>query len=135
MNPDDLARAFEQKCLNALARREHSRAELLAKAQDIPEDIAHAVLDTLAEKGWQSDARFVEQYVRSKANQGNGRLKIQQALRQKGVDGSMLREALDAIDWIDIAGNVYAPKIPPSGNFPRRTCQTPAFYGTTRLYI
>lgn len=107
---DDAARAFEQKCLNALSRREYSRAELAAKGGDTPPDVVAAVLDTLAEKGWQSDMRFTEAYVRSKANRGDGRLKIAHALRGKGIDDALAREALADIDWLEVAHALYAKK-------------------------
>lgn len=108
--PEDARRAFEQRCLNALARREHSRAELAARGGETPADVVAEVLDALAAQGWQSDARFADSYVHSKAAQGNGRLKIRHSLRQKGVADSVAREALDAIDWTEVANTVYAKK-------------------------
>ena len=107
---EDERRTFEARCLQALARREYSRAELRAKGEGLPAETVEAVLDALAEKGWQSDARFVERYVESKAGQGNGRLKILQGLRQKGVDNALLREALDSVDWLEVADAVYVRK-------------------------
>ena len=83
--PDNARRAFEQQCLNALARREHSRAELAARGGETPPDVVAEVLDALAAQGWQSDERFADAYVHSKAAQGNGALKIRQSLRSKGL--------------------------------------------------
>lgn len=107
---EDERRAFEQRCLNALARREHSRAELAARAADTPAEIVEAVLDALADRGWQSDERFAESYVRSKANKGDGRLKIAQGLRGKGIAEALAREALAAVDWQEVARAAYAKK-------------------------
>lgn len=109
---EDEWRAFEARCLQALARREYSRAELRAKGEDLPAETVEAVLDALAEKGWQSDARFVEQYVRSKSNAGNGALKIRHALQHSGVAADLLHEALEAVDWFALAAAVYAKKYP-----------------------
>ena len=111
---EDERRAFEARCLRALARREYSRAELRAKGDDLPAEVVDAVLDVLADKGWQSDARFVEQYVRSKAEQGDGSRKIAQALRGKGIDSELLHQALDNIDWLEVAAAVYARKYSPT---------------------
>ncbi len=113
---DDAQRAFYQVCINALARREHSQAELRAKAP--PETDEHtivAVFARLSEKGWQSDQRFCEQFVRGKATRGDGPLKITQALRHKGVDDALIQEALATQDWGTVAQNVYEKKytIPP----------------------
>lgn len=127
MNPDDLQRTFEQKCLSALARREHSRAELHAKGEGLPAGVVQAVLDKLAEDGWQSDARFVGQYVRSKAGQGDGRLKIRQALRGKGVDEALLREAMEEIDWQEVAERVYAQKYPQRATSPAERAKRERF--------
>lgn len=107
---EDERRAFEQRCLSALARREHSRAELAARGADMPVEIVEAVLEVLANKGWQSDERFAESYVRSKANKGDGRLKIAQGLRGKGIAEGLAREALAAVNWSEVASAAYAKK-------------------------
>ena len=102
---DDARRAIEARCLAALGRREYSRAELAAKLGDYPpEDIA-AVLDHLAERGWQSDARFAESYLRG--HRGYGRLKMRHELEQRGIRGELLRETLDSADWFAAAREVY----------------------------
>ena len=108
--PDNARRAFEQQCLNALARREHSRAELAARGGETPPDVVTDVLDALAAQGWQSNERFADAYVHSKAAQGNGALKIRQSLRSKGLSEQLVREALAAIDWPAVAATAYAKK-------------------------
>lgn len=111
LTTDELARAFEAQCLQALARREHSRRELLAKkTAELDEDAALAVLDGLAERGWQSDLRYCHSYVRSKSAAGNGALKIKQGLQHSGIAPDMLREALAEVDWFALAAAVYAKK-------------------------
>ncbi|MDO5090544.1 MAG: regulatory protein RecX [Cardiobacteriaceae bacterium] len=107
---EDERRAFEQRCLNALARREHSRAELAARGAETPAEVVAAVLDELAAKGWQSDERFAESYVRAKAGKGDGRLKIAHGLRGKGIAEALAREALAAIDWREAARTAYTKK-------------------------
>ncbi len=111
MSEKDAAIAFEKICVNALARREHSRRELAGKApQDLPADLVNAVLDTLAEKGWQDDTRYCESFVRSKVQKGDGALKIRQALRQRGIADNLIQDTLDTVDWFAVAEGVYAKK-------------------------
>lgn len=113
MTTSDLASAFEAQCLQALSRREHSKGELLAKkAAELDEESAVAVIEGLAERGWQSDWRYCQSYVRSKSNSGNGALKIKQGLQRSGISAEMLREALEEIDWFALAAQVYVKKYP-----------------------
>lgn len=111
LHSNDWARAFEAQCLQALSRREHSRSELLAKKPaDCDAATAEAVLDELAARGWQSDARYCDSYVRSKASSGNGAGKIRQALKHSGVAKDLIDAALETQDWFAIAAEVYAKK-------------------------
>ncbi len=79
-----------------LARREHSRAELLRKlAADGPREDIHAVLDQLEGSGLLSDARFAEAYVSSRAARvGNARLRHD--LRARGIADAIIAAALPA---------------------------------------
>jgi len=52
-NSDDEQCAIEARCLTALAQREHSRAELVAKLHGFSPTAVEFVLDTLAARGWQ----------------------------------------------------------------------------------
>jgi len=85
-----------QKGVALLAMREHSKAELkrkLASKTDVPDEV-DAVLDALLTQGLQSDARFVESFVRSYTNRGLGPLRIAEMLRTKGVEETLIREQL-----------------------------------------
>lgn len=110
MSQDDFRR-YENFCITALARREHTRAELASKAdKTIAPEIITAVLDKLAEAGYQSDARFCHSYVRSKAAKGDGGIKIRHALKQKGVSDALIRDAMDSVDWSAVAAATYCKK-------------------------
>ena len=95
-NSDDEQRAIEARCLTALAQREHSRAELAAKLHGFTSTAIESVLDTLAARGWQSDARFAEAFVRNRL--------------ARGIHGELLRDVLDAADWADAARSAYLKK-------------------------
>jgi len=77
--------------MNLLARREQSFQELLQKlTQKYPEldkdEIILPALERLREENLQSDARFLESYVRYRSSRGNGPLKITMELQQKGIN-------------------------------------------------
>ena len=66
---------IRRAALGLLARREHSRTELLRKLlRRFPEKLAliKEELGALSEEGLQSDRRLAEVYVRSRAAQGRG---------------------------------------------------------------
>lgn len=115
---DSPASALRLAALNALARREHSRAELKAKlAANHPgsQVLIDDVLDRLAEQGLQSDARFAEAYCRARVNRGYGRRYIEAALRQKGVDAGCVEEAIAGadVDWCELAASVVIKRFGP----------------------
>jgi len=83
------------RALQALARREYSRAELHAKlllhvtdADDLP-----ALLDDLVKRGWLSDARAMEQTVRIRSTRF-GTQRIAHELRQKGISDELISAAI-----------------------------------------
>ncbi|MCZ2421363.1 MAG: recombination regulator RecX [Burkholderiales bacterium] len=82
------------KALRMLARREHSRAELVRKlaAEGTPQEI-HDMLAQLEGSGLLSDTRFAEAYVASRAARvGNARLRHD--LRTRGIDEETIDAAL-----------------------------------------
>ncbi len=58
------------------------------------------MLDDLARRGLQSDARFTEQYVASRAARGYGPVRIRAELRERGLADSTIHEHLDERDPI-----------------------------------
>lgn len=104
-----LQQALEARALALLALREHGDLELLRKLQyKIPESSPmqqQVVLSLLQVRGWQSNARFIETYVRHALEKGQGAYKIRQALSEKVSDQSAIEAelALDEADWVDIA--------------------------------
>jgi len=100
--------------VDLLARREHSRLEIFRKLslRIRSHDQLNAVLDDLAERGWQSDQRYAALFVRSKVSRGIGALRLKQELKQKGVAGSLAQEALMSaeVDWFELALSVARKK-------------------------
>lgn len=96
MTPID---AIYNSAVTKLARREHSQQELKNKLLvKFPDNIREIelVLAKLIEQGYQSDERYAEAYIRTRRNQGFGRLRICHELRNNGVAedlfGPLLRE-------------------------------------------
>jgi regulatory protein len=89
--PGDL----RERVLRLLARREHSRAELVRKLEQAGFDTSdiQPLLDEFEQKNWLSDRRFAESYVadhRSKA----GCIKLAYELRQRGVSDNIVDAVL-----------------------------------------
>lgn len=90
-----------------LARREHSRAELELKigSKCAEQGVLAEALDALEADGYLSDARFAAVYLRSKAAQGFGPLRIRAEMRRKGIDAALWQQSLDEepVDWFEQA--------------------------------
>jgi regulatory protein len=95
--------ALRGRALAMLARREHSRGEiqkrLLAAGADEP--AVECVLDELQARRLQSDDRFAEVFIRSKAERGYGPLFIGRELKDRGLSQEAIQAALEAsgYDW------------------------------------
>ena len=88
-------KSLRARALDLLSRGEYSRLQLaqkLAKYSDDEAEIA-ALLDDLVARGWQSDERYAEVLIHSKA-QRLGNRRLQQELQQKGVDAELFQDAL-----------------------------------------
>ena len=85
--------------MRLLARREHAERELRRKLlqREFPEAEIDAALRDLKQRGWQSDDRFAEMLIGSKARRGQGPVRIAQALQTAGIDKSVLKTA--EVDW------------------------------------
>ncbi|MEC5385233.1 recombination regulator RecX [Uliginosibacterium sp. H3] len=108
------ATSLKSKALRMLATREHSRAELKRKLSARAEegDDVEAVLDRMAETGLQSDERFAESYVRSRAGRlGSNRLQYE--LIKRGVTADVADTALSEVleeDELTRARGVWSKK-------------------------
>jgi regulatory protein len=85
---------LRRRAIGLLARREHSRAELVRKlAADGPAEEIDTVLAQLEAEGLLSDARFAEAFVRAQAPR-LGKARLKQALREKGIAGELANDLL-----------------------------------------
>lgn len=92
------------KAMDFLARREHSRHELLLKLVDRgwPESTALQVVEQLTVDRLLSDERFAESLMRVRRQRGYGPVRIRHELTQKGVSDEIIDQWLDPIsrEWL-----------------------------------
>jgi regulatory protein len=101
----DRGTEIRRAAMDLLARREHARRELSDKLLRRFGDAGAIAreLDRLRGEGLQSDDRFAEAFIHSRAQRLYGPQRIVQELRQRGVDADTAAAALRAagIDWLD----------------------------------
>ncbi|NVK23069.1 MAG: recombination regulator RecX [Kangiellaceae bacterium] len=107
-------RDYKIIAMDLLARREHSRRELISKlkVRGFEGEEVESYLDRLAERGLQSDQRFAESYIRMRVMAGYGPMRVRQELCQKGINESkiaMLFEQME-IDWFAVALAIWQKK-------------------------
>ena len=93
--------------MNLLARREHSRQELFDKLsrRNVDEEVLAAAIDRLSGQDLQSDQRFAQNYSRSRLQSGQGPVRIRKELEQRGVNATLIAEAVESLeaDWDALA--------------------------------
>lgn len=119
--------------MDLLARREHSRLELLHKlarrfGDREPRSELEVAIDTLAAEGLQSDERFALSFARERLHRGHGPRRIRVELQQRGVDDTLIDTALaevpaeEGTTWAGQARLVLAKRFGdgPARGFPER---------------
>jgi regulatory protein len=100
-----------------LARREHSRRELMRKlaARGFPDEVVASVLDELERTGALANARFTDSFVRSRIAKGQGPQRIRAELAQRGIEDAEADEGLAAasVDWLATIRAVRAKRFGP----------------------
>jgi regulatory protein len=126
-NPLKTEHDAREVALGLLARREHSKRELIIKlrARSCPEKIIIQVVDQLAAEGMQSNARFAESFVRSRIDRGRGPLRIRGEMIVRGLEDEEINEALLQYEdwWRNLALEVYNKRYgenEPSADFEER---------------
>jgi regulatory protein len=111
---NDVYKDIKETCLRLLARRDHSRKELLNKltGKGFDREDVSAVIDELVQQGWQDDQRYARNYARYRMQKGYGPVRIKYELRQNGVDEIDLDAVLQESDnsWMDLLEQVYNKK-------------------------
>jgi len=102
--PDDTNEKLLKRAKNAAYRyltiRPRSRAEVERKLQDrgFPPDTISTAIHHLLKLGYLNDEQFARQWAASRVqSRGFGRRRIEQELRQKGIENSIVRETLNGL--------------------------------------
>ena len=112
--------AVRRAAMDLLARREHGRVELARKLRQrgAPPDLIEQALDRLCEQGLLSESRYLESFVRSRANAGYGPLRIREELAQRGLPRADIEQALrdSGFDWSEQLRGLWQRKF--AGSLP-----------------
>jgi len=112
--------------MDLLARREHSRAELVRKlkSRDYEDADIESALSGLAEDGLQSDARYAEHFLSARAQRGHGPVRIRNDLEAAGVAPGIIDDALanSGVDWRRSARQVLEKRFgtTPAADYPEK---------------
>src|SRR5450756_587186 len=88
--------SLRERALAMLARREHTRAEMMRKLSphsESPEQVEQ-LLDALVARGWLSETRFAESRANALARKFGSR-KIEHDLRSRGVSAEAVEHAVE----------------------------------------
>lgn len=112
-NERDQPSAYDRSIM-LLAPREHSVFELQRKLRThaYPEADIDEAIAQLQRDGLQSDERFCEIFVRSRSTRGQGPIKIEAGLRERGVSSALISMAIEAaeVDWQSLAREALEKK-------------------------
>lgn len=77
---------------------------------------AAATVEEFADRGWVSDERFVEMFVRSRVNRSQGPVKIRAELAMRQINADTTHSALATEDWARLAREArrrrFGPDLP-----------------------
>ncbi|GAA5130358.1 regulatory protein RecX [Thalassotalea piscium] len=100
--------------VDLLSRREHSIKELKNKLllRDYPAEDFDEVINYLLEKNYLSNERFADSLIRQRINKGYGWRFIENELKQKGLDTSVILLAKEEhqVDWYELADSAYSKR-------------------------
>ena len=104
--------------MDLLARREHSRLELVRKlsARVSSNEALEAVLDRLVDDSLLSNERFCEAFIRARHAKGHGPRRIAMELRERGVEDAIIHRYLDSNSsiWLESLMDVIVRKYGPN---------------------
>lgn len=90
--------------LDALARRDYAGEALKRKLRDkgYAPDLVERTIESLRAEKLLDDHRYVESFVAYHAARGQGPVRVRAELRQVGVDGPLVEEALQRYtEWLE----------------------------------
>ena len=104
--------SLRERALGYLTRREYSRQELHRKLLPYAgEEDLDSLLDEFKQRGWLSDARYVDQMVHARKGK-YGSLKVAHELRAQGVAEELVDQAVKEVrkEELETARNLWRKK-------------------------
>ncbi|MGE0114868.1 MAG: regulatory protein RecX [Steroidobacteraceae bacterium] len=113
-DPATLRSTARNTAIGLLARREHAQVEIKRKLRDRGYDgeLVLEVVDELTRQRLLSDERFGEMFIRSRAERGQGPVRLRAELRQLQLPVEQIERQLAAValDWTELARAVRIRK-------------------------
>ncbi len=111
----DNASRCKNSAIYSLAMREHSRYELknkLLKKEYVEGVDLDKLLDELEASDYQSDKRFAESFIRYRVSRGQGKIKIINELKLRGVTANLINICMheSGVDWFALARQIREKK-------------------------
>ncbi len=105
-------KSLREQAMNYLARREHSRQELLQKLRQkgYEKDEILPVLEKLTNDNLQSDDRFAEHFIEARRMAGYGPRRVIVDLRQRGIPEAIYSDYLSRVDWCSALQQLWQRK-------------------------
>jgi len=104
---------LRKSMMGLLARREHSKQELLQKmlVKGFDIDMININIDDFIKHDWQSDNRFAEMLLRSRQLKCHGPVKIKMELKHKGVSEDIIYQCMEQpYNWSELASMAFTKK-------------------------
>ncbi len=103
-----------QVAVSLLAGRDYSRQQIKQKleAKGFEETEIETVLDACEQSGYIDDKRFAQSLLRSHIYKGHGPIRINQAMKLKGLSSELVAEVINEsdCDWFELAKEKAAKK-------------------------
>jgi regulatory protein len=116
-DPDTQKRARSKaydSAIRLLARREHAKAEIKQKLKirGYDESLAVEIVDDLTRSRLLSDERFAEVFIRSRAERGQGSVRLRAELRHLNLPAELIESRIAAaqVDWTRLARDIRLRK-------------------------
>jgi regulatory protein len=116
-DPDGQKRARSKaydSAIRLLARREHAKAEIRQKLKirGYDESLATEIVDDLTRSRLLSDERFAEVFIRSRAERGQGAVRLRSELRHLNLPSELIESRIAAarVDWARLARDIRLRK-------------------------
>ena len=100
INERRLRQQIRVKAMDLLARREYSRREMQRRLLQryYAVELVDQVITQLLSEGLLSDERFVESFINSRMQRGQGPVRIRAELRDRGISEDLIQTMLDMRD-------------------------------------